>query len=96
MPSPKAASMSIAQVAGSGIGEIETIPASGPPGMAAMVTVDPALIVNVPALIESTVRFVAEVPSPTPSVAVPVTLCITGDPTVLIWRIPPSMAVLPL
>ena len=43
-----AASKSIVQVAGSGTGDIERImPANGPPGMAAMVSVAPAPMVRV-------------------------------------------------
>ena len=64
-----AAIMSIAQVAGSGTGDIR--PAAWyPPAIATMFTVDPAPIFIVAAVIESTVRFT---PSPTPSVPDPVT-----------------------
>ena len=47
MPSPMAASMSIAQVDGSGTADIEPMPAVGPPGIAAIVSVEPAPMVRV-------------------------------------------------
>ena len=39
--------MSIAHADGSGTGDIKSMPASGPPGIAAMVSVDPAPMVRV-------------------------------------------------
>jgi hypothetical protein len=47
IPNPMAASMSSAHVDGSGTGDIEPMPASGPPGMGAMVKVAPAPMVRV-------------------------------------------------
>ena len=70
MPSPIAAISSIAQVAGSGTGENDSMPAVGPPANGAMVILEPIPRVKVPMLIESTVRLVV---LSTPSAPAPVT-----------------------
>ena len=72
-----AASKSIIQVAGSGTGDIEPMPANGPPGMAAMVSVAPAPMVRVPCVTDVAVkllpanRLVLPVPLIVPTVCVP-------------------------